>query len=382
MSFLGLLTDHDCGILGHVFPGTAATAAGGRRLDPLAAIRTPGVAVRMGRSAFTLVEILAVIAIIAILVGLLLPAVQAARETARRSLCNNNLKQIGMAMHNYHDARKSFPSGLVYSDVVIAHTRANQGGSLVDWRFCGSTPAWGSLLLPYIEQADTYDNLAFTTASWTCSGAKVITTTVTTIVLSATGVSVNSLPIYACPSDMLKMTQPMGNTGPSNYGGNFGTMPSTSLVNGQRTGSVNADGVLFHGSSIRTKDIIDGTSKTFLVGEISTQQRALGLIQSDGKNQGAAVWPAASTVKNDDLVLRSCDAGHPLNSQFPDNVINDGSYGECDGFGSRHPGGANFVMCDGAVRFVSENIDSATSPSGTYQRLSSRADGLTIRGDY
>lgn len=331
------------------------------------------------RRAFTLVEILVVIVIIGILVGLLLPAVQVARESARRSACNNNLKQIGLAMHNYHDARKSFPSGLVYSTAVVTHARTYQGGSLVDWRFCGSPPAWGAMVLPYIEQADTYNGLRFQTASWTCTGSNVITTSATTIVLSSTDVSVKPLPIYFCPSDALKTTQPVGNMGPSNYGGNFGV---TGLVNGQRTGDVNANGVLFHGSSISTKNITDGMGKTFLVGEISTQQRALGLIQSDGTNQGAAIWPAASTVKDDDLVLRPCDAGHPLNSRFADNVINDGSWGECDGFGSRHPGGANFVMCDGAVRFVSENISSATSPLGTYQRLSNRADGLSITGDY
>jgi prepilin-type N-terminal cleavage/methylation domain-containing protein/prepilin-type processing-associated H-X9-DG protein len=217
---------------------------------------------RRGRAAFTLVELLVVIAIIGTLVGLLLPAVQAARESARRSDCSNKIRQIGIAMHNHLDAKKSFPAGVVYSDAIIADARATSSpdGDLVNWRFCQRPPAWGAMILPYMEQADVYGQLPFAQTSWTSS----------------------------------------------------------------------------------------------------------------------------SSVKADDLVLRQCDAGHPLNSQFPDTQITSGNSGngDCDGFGSRHPGGANFVMCDASVRFISENIDSASSPLGTYQRLSHRADGLSISGDY
>jgi prepilin-type processing-associated H-X9-DG protein len=172
--------------------------------------------------------------------------------------------------------------------------------------------------------------------------------------------------------------------GSANYAGNYGVPPAGTWngVAGQRTGPPlpNTHGVLYQGSSISSKDIPDGTSKTFLIGEVSTLQRALSAI-----SQGAGVWPALpDNLKSDDFVLRQCDAGHPINSQFPDDQITmaNGGIGDCDGFGSRHLGGAQFVMCDGAVRFINENIQSATSPLGTYQRLSHRADGLAISGDY
>ena len=333
---------------------------------------------RRGRAAFTLVELLVVIAIIGTLVGLLLPAVQAARESARRSDCSNKIRQIGIAMHNHLDAKKCFPSGVVYSSAVIADARATNtpDGDIVNWRFCTNPAAWGAMILPYMEQTDVYGRLPLAQTSWTNTSS--VTATTTTITLSSTAVSVNPLPIYSCPSDM----------GPSNYAGNYGvpTAGTWNGVAGQRTGRSinNVSGVLYHGSTISTKDITDGTSKTFLVGEVSTQQRSWSLSNLGAIAQGAGVWAALSDVKADDLVLRQCDAGHPLNSQFSDAVItNAGSgIGDCDGFGSRHPGGANFVMCDASVRFINDTIDSATSPYGTYQRLSHRADGLSITTDY
>jgi prepilin-type N-terminal cleavage/methylation domain-containing protein/prepilin-type processing-associated H-X9-DG protein len=339
---------------------------------------------RRGRAAFTLVELLVVIAIIGTLVGLLLPAVQVAREAARRSDCSNKIRQIGIAMHNHLDAKKSFPSGVVYSSDVIAEARAmnTPDGDLVNWRFCTNPAAWGAMILPYMEQTDVYSRLPLAQTSWTNSSS--VTATTTTITLSSTAVSVNPLAVYSCPSDVLTRTSPAGNMGPSNYAGNYGvpTAGTWNGVAGQRTGRSinNVSGVLYHGSTISTKDITDGTSKTFLVGEVSTQQRAWSL----GIGGGAGVWAALMEVKADDLVLRQCDAGHPLNSQFSDTVITDASsgIGDCDGFGSRHPGGANFVMCDASVRFINDNIDSASSPLGTYQRLSHRADGLSISGDY
>jgi prepilin-type processing-associated H-X9-DG protein len=287
-------------------------------------------------------------------------------------------------MHNHLDAKKSFPSGVVYGSAVISDARATNtpDGDIVNWRFCTNAPAWGAMILPYMEQTDVYSRLPFAQTTWTSSSS--FTATTTTITLSSTAVSVNPLPIYSCPSDVLTRTAPVGNMGPSNYAGNYGvpTAGTWNGVAGQRTGRPinNGSGVLYHGSTISSKDITDGTSKTFLVGEVSTQQRAWSL----GIGQGAGVWAALQDVKADDLVLRQCDAGHALNSQFSDAVITNanGGIGDCDGFGSRHPGGAMFVMCDASVRFIDQNIDSATSPLGTYQRLSHRADGLSISAGY
>lgn len=348
------------------------------------------------RSGFTLIELLVVIAIIGVMVGLLLPAVQATRESGRRSACSSKLKQIGLAMHGHHDARKAFPAGIVLSKELVAD--GNASGGLTGWRFNGRCPAWGAVILPFMEQGEVYDRLPFSQATWTRydePSAALQSASTTVISSSATSVSARPLPVYSCPSDTLKQTGLAGNMGPSNYVGNFGvpTLAGSWFgglwhgVAGQRTGQPlpNTHGVLYHGSSIRTKDVTDGTSKTFLVGEVSTQQRGYNGDGGFMNMQGAGVWPALpNQLKVDDYVLRQCDAAHPLNSQFPDDVIlnADGGIGDCDGFGSRHPGGSNFVMCDGAVRFIGENINSSTSPLGTYQRLGHRADGLAVPGDY
>ena len=341
---------------------------------------------------FTLIELLVVIAIIGVMVGLLLPAVQTARESGRRNACSNNLKQIGLAILNHHDAKQSFPAGILITGGTIM-TEVAAAGSFATWRFTGGQPAWGAMILPFLEQAEVYDKLVFSgTASPTFS-TPTASVAMTTLISSSSAVSARPLPVYSCPSDILKQTGLFQNMGTSNYVGNFGVPPSVSATNwngvgGQRYGNPypNASGVLYHASKIATKDITDGTSKTFLVGEVSTQQRGWNSqAGGDMAGQTAGVWPAVpQQLKYDELVVRSCDAAHPLNSQFSDAIITNagGGIGDCDGFGSRHPGGAQFVMCDGAVRVISENIDSATSPLGTYQRLSHRADGLPIAGDY
>lgn len=340
------------------------------------------------RRGFTLIELLVVITIIGVLVGLLVPAVQATRESGRRSACSNKLKQIGLAMQNHHDARKAFPSGIMLSKELIAD--GNTYGGLTAWRFNGGCPAWGTIILPFIEQSEVYDRLVFSQATWSRyndPSPPLQTAKTTTIVSSSSAVSARPLTVYSCPSDTLKQTGLGGNLGPSNYVGNYGvpTAGTWNGVAGPPTGPPlpNTHGVLYHGSFVSVKDVTDGTSKTFLVGEISTQQRGYGGDNGALVGQGAGVWPAVPLqLKCDEYVVRQCDAGHPLNSRFPDSMIFGGvTGGDADGFGSRHPGGANFVMCDGAVRFISENIQSATSPLGTYQRLSHRADGLAISGD-
>lgn len=344
------------------------------------------------RRGLTLVEMLVVIAIIGLLVGMLMPAVQSARESARRTSCAAKIREIGLAMQLHHQSQSAFPAGIVLSKEVTADMTAQ--GQLTQWRFNGGSPAWGAMILPYLEQTQVYNQLAFTTATWGryVNPGETVTTPSSlqspTIVSSATAVSALPLAVYSCPSDQLKQTGLGGNMGPSNYVGNYGVPPvgTWSGVSGPRTGLPlpSSSGVLYHGSAVTAAHIRDGTSTTFLVGEVSTRQRGFSGDGYPMLGQGAGVWPAVPTqLKCDDYVLRSCDAAHPLNSQFSDDVIfSGGGIGESDGFGSRHPGGANFVLCDGAVRFVSENIDSATSPLGTYQRLSHRNDGLTISGEY
>ena len=336
---------------------------------------------------FTLIELLVVIAIIGVMVGLLLPAVQAARESGRRSACSSKLKQIGLAMQSHHDAKKSFPAGILITGGTMM-TEVTGTGSFSTWRFTGGQPAWGAMILPFIEQGEVYDQLVFSGTASPMFSNPASSVLMKTLLSSSSSVSARPLSIYSCPSDSLKQTNPAQNMGTSNYVGNSG-VPTGFYdgVPGQRYGNPypNKSGVLYHASNIAAKDIADGTSKTFLVGEISTLQRGYGGDGGFMAGQTAGVWPAVpGQLKCDEYVLRLCDASHPLNSTFSDAQINlaGGGWADCDGFGSRHPGGAQFVMCDGAVVFISENIQSATSPLGTYQRLSHRADGLAMTGEY
>ena len=319
-----------------------------------------------------------VIAIIGVLVGLLLPAVQSARETARRSACTNKLKQIGLAMHNHHDARKAFPSGF-----VITGTTPNYANIWSDdMRFRGNFVAWGALILPFLELQEVFDQLTYSTAN--VNGVDV-----GRLVSSRSPAFVHTRPqpAYSCPADTLPtrrstLTGLLRDFGPSNYVGSYGSDGSSG---GQLCGSAQPRGVLFANSAMSIKNITDGTSKTLLVGEVGTDQKHWTYFQSSDSNgnldgQGAGAWAGVpAQLKFDGMVLRDVHPSRPLNSQLPQSVI-EATDGQ-DGFGSKHPGGANFVFCDGAVRFLSENIQSASSPAGTYQRLGDRADGLAI-GDY
>lgn len=333
---------------------------------------------------FTLVELLVVIAIIGVLIGLLLPAVQAARESARRAACTNNLKQIGLAMHTHLDAKGKFPNGIVVANTTgpIAFSPTTSSypycTELNGMRTVGKMPAWGALVLPYMEQQDMYENLDFTGTN--SNG------TITVAGKNGSTAISDPLSTYSCPSDQLPRQRKnnatlLGSMGPSNYVGNFGRGIQ---IRGQNTGIPDANGVLFVNSAIATKDITDGMSKTFLVGEISTDQKTWGYFQTGSTyldGQGAGVWPGIpGELKNDGMVLRDVDPSHPLNSTLPQASIEsaNGGGGDHDGFGSRHRGGAGFVFCDGAVRFISETIQSASSPLGTYQRLGDRADGQPV----
>ena len=329
------------------------------------------------RNGFTLVELLVVIAIIGTLVGLLLPAVQTARESARRSACSNNLKQIGLAMHNHLDANKCFPSGF-----VLTGTTPNFSNIFSDSiRFEGGYVAWGALILPYLEQQEVFNQLTFSERSF--NGVML-----GRIVGSQSGslVRTRPLPAYSCPSDVLPTrrntlnTTVLGDMGASNYVGVYGRTDGDA---GQGCGELNPNGTLFMNSKLASKNVLDGMSKTLLVGELSTNQKHWGYFDSSTYSQsldgqGAGAWPGVpSQLKFDGMVVRDVHPNHPLNSQLPASMITSGSEGQ-DGFGSKHFGGASFVFCDGAVRFISESIDSSSSPLGTYQRLGDRADGLQV----
>ena len=318
------------------------------------------------RSAFTLVELLVVIGIIGTLVGLLLPAVQSARESARSITCVNNLKQWGVAMHNHHDAVRYLPYGnnRVYP---LGTEAAKPGQGAVRRTFVVS-------LWPYMEQADlfsAYDpNRGFYETATNASGR------------SNRSLCASPAPMYYCPSDRPNAMW-RGNTFVHcrlNYVTNFG--PNVFYAAGKRqapfgwTGFAAGSGGYAQFIPYATKfgDITDGTSKTLLMSELrfpprdaSTDARGMGL-----NDQGTPWFMAVNTPNagSDEINIAGSAC---TNSETPDMPCTMGSSMSVAAR-SRHVAGVNAVMCDGSVRRVSNEIDLAT-----WAALSTMNEGEQIR---
>jgi len=314
------------------------------------------------RSAFTLVELLVVIAIIGILIALLLPAVQAAREAARRMQCTNNLKQIGLALHNYHDTFKTFPPGwIVYEDA--------SEDPIKDVAMFG----WGTFVLPYMEQKPLYDQLA--------PDQKTLQEVIDNV---TGGVALLQTPIdsYTCPSsksDSLNDDTDFDGTAlaTSNYIGcrGFTDKRDNYANNGVLFGGCGKAG---RGKSVSFSKITDGTSNVFAAGERPQRARA-------------GVWCGVEKVNNKNAVAVATGVcSYKMNYPGNDDEAR-------RGFGSEHPDGANFLLCDGSVQFVSDLIEfnnAGNAPDedinkeseykslcpgmGVYQLLSIREDGFPI----
>lgn len=295
----------------------------------------------MRRRGFTLIELLVVIAIIAILIAMLLPAVQQAREAARRTQCKNNLKQIGLALHNYHDTYLTFPPGWIGVDPVTRQMAAHHGGSGV---------GWGTLILPQLDQTPLYNRFDFNVPINAPANKPLITTIIPAFVCASDTASQSTWSIHdeSSPSTVL------AELATSNYVAAFGTEPTDGCENVPGNAPVTAqgqcvgNGSLYHNSRIGLKDIVDGSSSTILVGERKTIP----------KNGWWSTW--SGMVPNGEesftRILGSLDhvPNHPA-THFDD-------------FSSFHVGGTQFVMADGHVRFVSENIDGRLYKSlGTIQ---------------
>jgi len=285
------------------------------------------------RTAFTLIELLAVIAIIAILIALLLPAVQQAREAARRTSCRNNLKQISLALHNYESAFGVFPIGVL----------GTSGSTAVN----NVLTAWSTLLLPFLEQSTVYSQYNANVRFDHSSNAAVVKTI---------------LAVFMCPS------QPQASLvnnlyGPSHYAGNAGTIPGAD------------DGVLYPLSSIRMRDLSDGTSNTISTGEIAFEFGgwARGAINAGGGGGGGGGsgggqgfgrgvlrwWTSAPACARPGFNPPITNCSNSVERQFQ--------------FSSPHVGGCHFSLCDGSSRFLSENID-----TGVYRALITRSGGEVI----
>lgn len=311
-----------------------------------------------GRRGFTLIELLVVIAIIGVLVALLLPAVQQAREAARRTQCKNNLKQIGLALHNYHDVTNLFPPGWVSRSYQVSATT-----ELSIW-------SWGAFLLPYIDQTPLYNTLQ--------PGSRSIDAN---LALGGATAAALTTPLqgFLCPSDA-------GAPALNNFDGPLGTgaTQQTNFATYNRhatNGTTNvpiatsnyvlvADvgdsitpsvleapygpplGIGWNDSRVGIKDLSDGSSNQLVVGERAFKLKTLYI----GAGNALGFAPPTAGAPYNGQQCRSCLAvvGIPywgLNQT----VVN--ADHQSRGFSSNHTGGVHFVLGDGSVRFISENID-------------------------
>lgn len=339
---------------------------------------------RKSPTGFTLIELLVVIAIIAVLLALLLPAVQMARESARRAQCSNNLKQIGLALHNYHETYDSqFPAGYLLS---------TKSGVMGGW-------GWGNAILPQLDQRNLHDSIQATPINYD-TGLFAMTTSVASPKSIQT-----SVPVFRCPSDVgasVVTVTTVGGTavssspqtiGRSNYVGVCGADPAwidataggaTTSIGVATTGlgaigsyvnsayptgasplsaTATAFGGTFGANSWRgIRDMKDGTTSTIMIGERYTPIGSsattpvigdaswVGAIDNGGNGNNSSTIPSTPGILGQALVLG--ETSIPINSTFTGSNVRPLT----TGFGSLHTGGCYFLMGDGNVRFLSQSI--------------------------
>ncbi len=308
---------------------------------------------RASRCAFTLIELLVVIAIIAILISLLVPAVQKVREAAARTQCQNNLKQLGLAVHNYHDVYKAFPPSRV-------------GGN--------GEGSWAVLIMPYLEQGSTY-------AQW--NRTKLF-------YLQSVTVRQAQVPVYYCParrSPGQLSNMPNGDVDSNNNGGpsalgdyaaclddtlnNWGSPQANGVMVQSNGGNADANGnVPPWTSATAMRNITDGTSNTFLIGEKHVPKGQEGNRYRDNNSSNEKV--ADNSIYNGDdpnTIGRAAGPGYPL-AQGPDDMSSNYIYR----FGSWHANGVClFAFADGSVQMISPDINSTI-----LGYLANRQDGQAV----
>ncbi|MDZ4851123.1 MAG: DUF1559 domain-containing protein [Pirellulaceae bacterium] len=282
------------------------------------------------RSAFTLIELLASMSIVGVLVSLLLPAVQSARAAARRMSCESNLRQLGIALHNYESAILRLPAGYVFAQGA----QGNHAGF-----------GWGAGILPYVEQANVFNQIDFSIPLFDPSNATV---------------REKNLPIFICPEDFISLNGfvEMGTEkyAMSSYVASFGP-PDLDDTQDKR------DGMFSRNSETRNADVLDGLSNTLVCGERQNGRFRRGGVHGPHFSY-ETTWAGAireiSDPTDDHGHMVLFQTGHTPNSLDSDDRD----------VSAPHVGYANFLFGDGSVRLITEQVDLKV-----YQTLSTRAEG-------
>jgi prepilin-type N-terminal cleavage/methylation domain-containing protein/prepilin-type processing-associated H-X9-DG protein len=326
---------------------------------------------RRQRTGFTLIELLVVIAIIAVLIALLLPAVQAARAAARRAQCVNNLKQIGLAMHNYHDALGCFPMSMGMDSPGFGYPEPVSYSGL-------------SMLLPFMEQTVVFNSLNYSIIRLDPGNNTAMATAVST---------------FVCPSDPQNGNLPPGQAGETyhpNSGNNIQYVSGASDPWGFNTSLPPFNGVFYPVSNTRIADITDGTSNTAGFSEMGLGDMSNAIATEKTDQFWTQTWPSTT-----DLAISQCQAFPASNLSYQGlstdgvpwiegstsamyNHVNVPNKRSCifppgrimNTANSYHPGGVNVALCDGSVRFVKETISLLT-----WRALGSRNGGEVISSD-
>ncbi len=308
------------------------------------------------RAGFHFLDLLATLFVLSLLASLLLPALQAARENARLNSCKNNLKQIGLALHNYHDTYITLPPGWI--------TKTDLPNS-------DSGIGWQTSILPFVEEGMLYDQIG---------NNRIFHEKLPDI--NTHPVSPNSIeealqttiPTYICVNDRTPVINTSrGNYGLSNYSGNYGSNPLNPLGSSDaaqnwpgimKTHHSQANGIFAWNSKTRFDDITDGTSNTLFFGERAVQN-------------AAGIWPGVRSNAQANDAVSDCAFGNEFNTTLAS-------------FSSQHLGGMNVAFVDGSVRLMNENIDSQPdivipgqppTLQGVYQKFASRNDRQVFVGD-